>query len=115
MGRDERDQSTLSVRVRIREFSIPPITDALVIGKKAPIGSQAMSRALSLLHVAPFALVPLEDDDVIEDVLVRTSVLNKIPQPKLLELVRKRIKPFMSADEVINLDVSPELTIEERL
>lgn len=115
MGENERDQSTLAVRVRIREFSIPPVTDALVIGKKAPIGSQAMSRALSLLHVAPFEHVPLEDDDVIEDVLVRASVLNKIPRAKLLELVRKRIKPFMSTDEVINLDVRPELIIEERL
>lgn len=111
----KHDHPSLSVRVRIREFNIPPVTDALVLGKKAPIGSEGMRRALSLLHVSPFEHIQVEDDEVIEDILVRTSVLNKVPRHKLEKLILQRVKPFMTAEEVINLDVRPELLLEEQL
>jgi hypothetical protein len=74
-----------------------------------------MRRALTLLHVAPFERIHLDSDDVVEDVLVRNSVLNKIPKEKLISLVLGRVKPFMTSEEVIHLDLSPELTIEEQL
>lgn len=115
MGDSSHEQATLSVRVRIREFNIPPITDALVLGKKAPIGSEAMIRALSLLHVAPFERIRVDEDEIIEDILVRRGVLNKIPHEKLQKLICTRVKPFMTPEEVINLDVVPELIIEEQL
>ena len=115
MGDSSHEQATLSVRVRIREFNIPPITDALVLGKKAPIGSEAMGRALSLLHVAPFEHIRVEDDEIVEDILVRRGLLNKVPRDKLEKLICSRVKPFMTPDEVINLDVVHELIIEEQL
>jgi len=104
--------ATLHVRIRMKEFVIPPISDALVLGKKAPIGSEAMRRALRLLHVAPFEHIQIEDD-VIEDIFVRCTVLKKIRKEKLVELMKNRIKPFMSSEEVMHLMLEPELTIEE--
>jgi hypothetical protein len=105
---------TLTMRIRLREFSIPPITDALVLGRKAPIGAEAMSRALGLLNVSAFEQIGM-DDDVVENILVRRSMLNKISPDKLVELVLRRVKPFMSVEEVTHLDLLPELTIEEQV
>lgn len=107
-------QSTLNVRLKMKEFEIPPITDALVIGRHAPIGAEAIKRALTLLQVAPFEYIELEDD-VISDVLVRASVLKKIPQDKLISLVLRRVKPFMTIDEVTHLDVETDMNIEESI
>ena len=108
------ENTTINVRLRIREFSIPPITDALVLGKRAPIGSEAIRRALNLLHVAPFEHISV-DDDIIEDIIVRKGVLNKIPSQKLVALVLKRVKPFMTIEEVTHLDMEPELFLEDQL
>jgi hypothetical protein len=114
MSRPSPENAMINVRLHIREFIIPPITDALVLGKKAPIGSEAIRRALTLLHVAPFAHVAIEDD-IVEDIIVRKSVLNKIPEKKLVPLVLKRIKPFMTIDEVIHVDLKPELILDEQI
>ena len=105
---------TLNVRLRLREFVIPPITDALVLGKDAPIGTEAIRRALSLLQVAPFEHIPV-NDDVIQDILVRKNVLRKISMERLIELVLTKVKPYMGTDEVTHLDLYPELTLEDQL
>jgi len=114
MSKQSTENATINVRLRIKEFVIPPINDALVLGKRAPIGSEAMRRALGLLHVAPFEHIAL-DDEVIEDIVVRSSVLNKIPSDKLVALVLKRVKPFMTAEEVTHVDLQPELTLDEQI
>jgi Sec-independent protein translocase protein TatA len=106
------DQSSLRVKVKLREFIIPPINDALIIGKNAPIGSEAMRRALSLLHGAPFDMIKVEDD-IISEILVRNTILKKIQQDNFVNLILKKVKPFMSIDEVIHLDIYVEMFFEE--
>jgi hypothetical protein len=108
------EAGSLTVRLRLRGFSIPPIQDALVLGKEAPIGAEAMCRALKLLHVLRFERLEVNDSTV-EAILVRETLLYKIPKEKFVALVLRRVKPFMSKDEVIHLDVEPELFIEEQV
>lgn len=106
--------TTITVRLRLKQFEIPPITDALVLGRKAPIGSEAMRRALVLLHVHQFEHIDVEDD-VIDNVIVRENVLNKIPKEKLIPLLLRRVKPIMTPEEVIHVDLDTEIFIEEQL
>ncbi len=114
MEESPKNPTSLTVRATLREFHLPPVEDALVIGRDAPIGAEAMSRALKLLHVASFVNVPVDQDGV-HAVLVRESLLRKVSREKLLELVTRRVIPFMAEDEVIHLEIEPELHIEERL
>lgn len=114
MSEAVQEQSNLTVNVRIREFGIPPVQDALVLGRGAPIGAEAMKRAVTLLHVAQFEMIETEDP-VVEAVIVRASILRKIPRDRLLDLVLMRVKPFMAKDEVMLLDVSPELALQVRV
>jgi hypothetical protein len=108
------DQSSVVIKMKMREFNIPPINDALVVGKNAPIGTEALRRALSLLHGAPFEMIKIEDP-IISEILIRNTILKKIQQDSLLKLIEKRVKPFMSVDEVIHLDINVELFFEEVL
>jgi hypothetical protein len=107
-------QSSIVIKMKAREFSIPPITDALVVGIDAPIGSEALRRSISLLHGAPFDSIQTEDD-VIDQIFVRSAIVKKTGRERLLEIVLTRIKPFMSPDEVIHLDISVELNLEEAI
>lgn len=108
-------KNRLEVNMKLRVFTVPPINDALVVGKNAPIGSEAWRRALTLLQVSPFESIKVNDDDIIEEILVQKRILRKIPQDGFVKMILKRIKPFMSPDEVIHLDIDAELTIYETL
>lgn len=111
--RHDSDQDQLAVKMKLRVFMVPPINDALVIGKNAPIGSEAWRRALALLLVLPFVSIKIDDDEVIEEILVQKRILKKIPQEKLVGMIFSKVKPFMSPEEVIHLDIHAELLVEE--
>ena len=73
-----------------------------------------MRKALALLHVSPFEHIEL-DDVVVSNILVRSSVLKKIPQKKLVQLLLHLVKPLMTDQECIHLELQPELILEEQL
>jgi hypothetical protein len=100
------------LRVRVKEFNIPPISDGVVLGREAPIGCAAFRKALELLVVSPFEHIKL-DDDVIGDILVRRAFLRRIPQDYLIQFVLQRIKPLMGSEEIMHLDLNAEILIED--
>jgi hypothetical protein len=100
-----------SVKARVREFGIPPIHDALVLGRKSAIGCMAMRKALSLLVAQPFDHIELKDD-IISDILVRSAILRRVPKEKFVEFVRTHIKPMMCDNEVLHLDLDAEVLVE---
>lgn len=114
-GPHEQEFST-TVRIKSKGFSMPPVRDALVLGKDSPIGCEAMRRALSILQPWTYEHIELAPhDDVVSDILVRTSVLKKIPHEKLVQLILKRFKPVMSSDECLHLDITVELESEDQI
>lgn len=100
------------VRARVTEFSYPPVHDALILGVHAPQGSQAFKKGLGLLVSTPFEHLSVSDD-VIGSVLVRTSVLRRISAEKFLEFIMRRVKPLMGPEEILHLDISVEVEIED--
>lgn len=103
------------VRAQIKEFNIPPIHDGLVLGKKAPIGCEAIRRALSLLSSNRFDHIELDDDDIISDILVRAAIVRKLTQEKLIAFVLQKVKPLMSDEEILHLDLQVEVLLEEEV
>jgi hypothetical protein len=105
---------TRVIRARVREFVIPPIHDGLVIGKAAPIGGVAVSKAVQLLVASPFEHMEV-NDDVIGDVLVRVGIVRRIPREALVDFVLRRIKPLMGPEEILHLDLEAEITLEDKV
>lgn len=105
---------TSRVSIRMKEFTIPPTRDCLVIGRTSAIGCVALKKAISLLHASPFTCIH-PDDDVICDILVRESILLKVSSGKLTEMILRCVKPMMREDEVIHLDIDVEVMIEEHV
>jgi hypothetical protein len=100
-----------SIRAHIAEFALPPVHDGLVLGRHAPIGCKAFRRALDLLIATPFEHIEIEDERI-SDVLVRAAILQRVPRDRLVQFVIKEIKPHMTAEEVLHLDLEVRLTIE---
>ncbi|MDO8350883.1 MAG: hypothetical protein Q7S94_06995, partial [Gallionella sp.] len=95
------------IRAQLTEFSLPPITDGLVLGRLSPIGHVAVGTALSLLTTTAFEHLAIEDD-VIGDVLIRSAILRKTSKEQLINFVLQEIKPVMGAEEIIRLDIKIE-------
>jgi hypothetical protein len=103
-----------ALRVRVRALEIPPIKDGLLIGRDAAIGGDAMLRTLRLMTNEKFERLAVKDD-IIQDFIVRTSILRKLGAEKLIEFARERIKPLMSETELLMLDIEVELVIEDNV
>ncbi|MDB6126965.1 MAG: uncharacterized protein JWM35_861 [Verrucomicrobia bacterium] len=102
------------IRVRLRALEIPPIKDGLVIGRDAAIGGEAMTRTLRLMTREKFERILLKDD-VVQEVVVRTAVLRKIGEERLVAFIMKRVKPVMAETELLLLDIEIELIIDDTL
>ena len=103
-----------SIRVRLKALEIPPIKDGIVIGCDAAMGGDAMLRTLKLMTNERFERIPVKDS-VIQDVIVRTAVLRKLGPERLIEFVIERVKPLMTENELLMLDIEVELMLEDSL
>jgi hypothetical protein len=100
------------IRVRVRALEIPPIKDGLVIGSDAAIGGEAMTRTLRLMTNEKFERILIKDE-IVQELIVRSAVLRKIGQERLVSFVLKRVKPIMAPTELLMLDIAVELVIED--
>ncbi len=96
------------LRVRIREFKIPPVQDAVVLGRRASVGCHAMRKALHLLTADSFVHIEI-DDEVVSDLIVRDTVLRRFPRDRLVAFVLERIKPLMGEEEILHLEIETEI------
>ena len=100
-----------TLRARVREFTIPPIHDALVIGVSSPIGCIALRKAVALLAASPFEHIEVKDE-VVSDVIVRAAILRRLSQEALARFVLQRLKPLMGPEEILHVDLELEVLVE---
>jgi hypothetical protein len=74
------------VTIRLSEFEIPPMQDVLLVGKRAPIGPEAVRRMVEALSPEQYVIVPL-GHDIFEAVVLKKSLLKFLPEDKLLPIV----------------------------
>ena len=102
------------LQARIKEFSIPPITDGLVIGREASIGTVALQKALNLIipdHIEHIAI----DDEIIADVLVKSILLRRLTKDRLVKFIIEQIKPFMSSQDILHFQLDLEISLTGEL
>ena len=104
-----------TIRVRIKALEIPPIKDGILIGGDAAIGGEAMTRTLRLMTNEKFERFIITKDDIIQDVILRASVVRKLGKDRVLKFVMDRIKPVMTDNELLMLDIDIELVIEDSI
>lgn len=101
-------EKKIHITAHVGEYAIPPLKDMLVLGKQAPIGCFAMRRAIELLMKTPFEHIELQDD-VIADILVRQHLLRRLPKQALIDFVITHVKPLMSAEEVLHVEIGVQV------
>lgn len=96
--------------MKISEFEIPPIQDVLLIGKRAPIGPEAVKRMLEVMSPGQYEINYVEDGPL-EAVVVRKSLLKMIKSEKLLEIIIGEANKVASETTLLKAQINIVLEI----
>jgi len=108
------DSPKFFLQARIKEFAIPPITDGLVIGKEASIGTVALQKALNLLVPDHFEHLAI-DDEIVADVLIKSILLRRLTKDRLVKFLLVQIKPFMTSKDILHVQLDLEISLTGEL
>ena len=92
-----------SISLGFERAYLPPFRDILVIGKRCSLGANGVSRSLELLVPNGFIMHDIDHPDIAALIINRT-ILKRIKPEKILEILKKRVFPFMSDEEIIKVD-----------
>ncbi|KYH31596.1 hypothetical protein [Neomoorella mulderi] len=85
-SRSPEPQRKADITIKLSEFEIPPMQDILLVGKRAPIGPEAVRRMVDAVSPEQYEIVRL-NHEVFEAVVVKKSLLRLLPKEKLLPVV----------------------------
>jgi len=92
------------VRIVPLRFSAP---DALALGTSAPLDPAAAEGLIRLLDPrARLQRLPLPADPVLDAILVRARLLNRVPASELADFLFQHVRPLIAPEDVLLLDVS---------
>jgi len=83
-------------------FEIPPAGEALVLGKRSPIGPEAAKRMLDNAAPDEFELIQPQDD-VIEGLLVKKYLFLRADKESLTKAIIEEAKAIMNDRDMIRL------------
>ena len=107
---DREPKRRVSVDLRMSRFELPPVQSALVVGRKAPIGSRAMEKALA--EMMPDAFVRIEGD---HETIVRKAHLRRLPEERLVSLLVRQTESVIDETEMLRVTMELEITLTEEL
>jgi len=95
----------VNMTVRFSDFNIPPAEDALLIGRRAPIGPEAMRQALDVLSPGEYEVVRL-DHGVFEAAALKKSLTQIIPQDTLVTVLLEEGERVATEKNMIKAQVN---------
>lgn len=102
----------ISLTVELEHFRIPPVHSALVLGRKAPIGPNAMEKALHEMMPENFERIDVEHASI-QSLFVRQSHLRIVPREKLVEILLSHAEGILDAGEMLHVSIDLSLKASE--
>lgn len=96
--------------LKFSEFEMPPMQDMLIIGKRAPIGPEAVRRMSEALSPDQFSIVKV-DHPKIEAVLIRNSLLQMLDEQTLLGIIMQETENLISDTMVLRSELKIEVSV----
>jgi len=94
----------ITLDYRLTRFDLPPVSSALIVGRRASIGSKAIEKALQEMMPGMFVRLDLEHP-IVESILIRASHLRAVPQEHLLRSILRQVEAVMDATDTVHLDL----------
>ncbi len=94
------------ITIKLSEFEIPPMQDIMLVGKKAPIGPEAVRQMVDAVSPDQYEIVHLSDHEIFEAVVIKKSLLKLLPKKKLLSVVIEEGNRIANENMVIKAKVN---------
>ncbi|TEB13454.1 hypothetical protein [Pelotomaculum propionicicum] len=98
------------ISIRLSEFEIPPIQDVLLIGRRAPIGPEAIQRMIDVLSPEQYEIFKVEEGSF-EAVVFRKSLSKMLTREKLLSIILEEGCKVASETSVLKARINIVLAI----
>jgi len=105
---------TVDLAMTFSQYNLPPIHDALVIGKRAKIGAGSVARAFQEMTPGMFKLYRIEHPKI-EALLVRESDIRKIPEKELISRILACAEKIMDETDSLHVEITIKVSIRERI
>jgi len=93
------------ITLRLSEFEFPPMQDTLLVGRKAPIGPEAVRRMVDALSPEQYEILRLEHP-LFEAVVVKKSLLKLLPREKLLPIILEEGERVATENTIVKVQVT---------
>ncbi len=93
---------------------MPPMQDALIVGKRAPIGPEAARRMVDILSPDQYEIVKV-DHPAIEAIVVRKALFNMLPQEKLVGLLLEEGGKVANESTIVKTQVNIVLQVSKSI
>ncbi len=100
------------VTIRLSEFEIPPMQDVLLVGKRAPIGPEAIRRMVNALSPDQYEVIQL-DHDIFEAAVLKKSLARLLPEEKLLPIVLEEGARIATEKTVVKAQVNIVIQVSQ--
>ncbi len=102
--KETSEKRQLELRISGQLFEIPPLWDALLIGREAPLGPEAARRMVESLAPGQFELLRIAKGPI-EALLVRKTLLQALKSEHLTHILVEELLPILAEDQVVRAHV----------
>lgn len=114
MSKNVDSTKKAEITMRMSEFEMPPMQDALIVGKRAPIGPEAARRMVDILSPDQYEIVKV-DHPAIEAIVVRKALFNMLPQEKLVGLLLEEGGKVANESTIVKTQVNIVLQVSKSI
>ncbi|QSQ08861.1 hypothetical protein H0A61_01206 [Koleobacter methoxysyntrophicus] len=94
------------IAIKLSEFEIPPMQDIMLVGKKAPIGPEAVRQMVDAISPGQYEIIRLNDQEIFEAAVIKKSLLKLLPKEKLLSVVIEEGNRIASENMVVKAQIN---------
>jgi hypothetical protein len=106
--------SKATLSLKISEFEFPPMQDLLIIGKKAPVGTEAVRRMAEALSPEQFAIIKI-DHSKIEAILLRKSIIQMIEKDVLVKIILEEAEHIISDTMILRSELKIAMSVQREV
>lgn len=114
MGSGIEGTKKAEINMKFSEFEMPPMQDALIVGKMAPIGPEATRRMVDILSPDQYEIIEIQHNSI-EAIVVRRSLLNMISKEKLIPTLIEEGEKIANEFMIVKAQVDITLNISKSI
>jgi hypothetical protein len=114
MGRNMEGNKKIELTMRLSEFEMPPMQDVLIVGKMAPIGSEAARRMVEILSPDQYEVKKL-DHPSIEAIVIRKALLKMMPEDKLIAIILEEGEKVANETMIVRVQLNITVLVSKSI